>query len=232
MSCLLIRTTCSGLRLVVCLCMCATDHNGLKYKDLCDISIYIKNNPYILVYDGLKYKNLYNIVTNHNTVLKVSSIHKRECRRAVCARHTRDATNRNSLAPPQPSVELLQWAHSTVRSRTEGEAVFARWFDGQGQVSETHTFESLWQEAGRIAYELRVTWELAKGDRAILCYGFGLDFFAAFLGCLRSGVLAVPVCECSELRSVILLLWFDRKRMHATRSTFKCLWCCIPGITD
>lgn len=103
-----------------------------------------------------------------------------------------------SLAPrlsPQPSVELLQWAHATVRSRAEGEAVFARWFDAQGEVSETHTFESLWQEAGRIAHELRVSWGLAKGDRAVLCYGFGLDFFAAFLGCLRAGVLAVPVCE-------------------------------------
>ncbi|CAN0431412.1 unnamed protein product, partial [Hapterophycus canaliculatus] len=53
-----------------------------------------------------------------------------------------------------------------------------------------------WAEAGRVAYELRVSWGLAKGDRAILCYGFGLDFFAAFLGCLRAGVLAVPVCEC------------------------------------
>ncbi|CAM9668895.1 unnamed protein product, partial [Laminaria digitata] len=99
----------------------------------------------------------------------------------------------------QPSVELLQWAHATVRSRAEGEAVFARWFDAQGEVSETHTFESLWQEAGRIAHELRVSWGLAKGDRAVLCYGFGLDFFAAFLGCLRAGVLAVPVYPPSPL---------------------------------
>lgn len=98
---------------------------------------------------------------------------------------------------PQPSVELLQWAEATVRGRSGGEndAVFARWFDAQGEVSETHTFASVWAEAGRIAHELRVSWGLGKGDRAILCYGFGLDFFAAFLGCLRAGVLAVPVCE-------------------------------------
>lgn len=86
----------------------------------------------------------------------------------------------------------------TVRARSgEGEAaLFARWYDAQGNVSETHTFASIWSEAGRIAHELRVSWGLAKGDRAILCYGFGLDFFAAFLGCLRAGVLAVPACEC------------------------------------
>lgn len=100
---------------------------------------------------------------------------------------------------PQPSVELLRWAEATVKGRSGGEndAVFARWFDAQGEVSETHTFASVWAEAGRIAHELRVSWGLGKGDRAILCYGFGLDFFAAFLGCLRAGVLAVPVCECA-----------------------------------
>lgn len=82
-----------------------------------------------------------------------------------------------------------------MRGRSEGEDVFARWFDAQGEVSETHTFSSLWAEGGRLAYDLRVTWGLGKGDRAVLCFGFGLDFFAAFLGCLRAGVLAVPVCE-------------------------------------
>ncbi|CAN0052205.1 unnamed protein product, partial [Ectocarpus fasciculatus] len=102
---------------------------------------------------------------------------------------------------PQPSVELLRWAEATVKGRSGGEndAVFARWFDAQGEVSETHTFASVWAEAGRIAHELRVSWGLGKGDRAILCYGFGLDFFAAFLGCLRAGVLAVPVYPPSPL---------------------------------
>lgn len=105
---------------------------------------------------------------------------------------------------PQPSVELLQWAEATVRTRSSGDgdgehdaSVFGTWFDAHGAASETHTFASLWAEAGRVAHELRVSCGLAKGDRAILCYGFGLDFFAAFLGCLRAGVLAVPVCECT-----------------------------------
>jgi acyl-CoA synthetase (AMP-forming)/AMP-acid ligase II len=40
---------------------------------------------------------------------------------------------------------------------------------------------------------LRDDWGLKKGDRAVLVYLPGLDFIAAFLGCLRAGVLAVPV---------------------------------------
>lgn len=131
-------------------------------------------------------------------------------------------------------MELLQWAHATVRSRAEGEAVFARWFDTQGQVSETHTFESLWQEAGRIAHELRVSWGLAKGDRAVLCYGFGLDFFAAFLGCLRAGVLAVPVCEYSSVLIGECRVLVRVQTQHATNtelyscSTNRVRECCYP----
>lgn len=34
---------------------------------------------------------------------------------------------------------------------------------------------------------------LSKGDRVILAFNFGLRFFVVFLGCLRAGVVAVPV---------------------------------------
>lgn len=103
-----------------------------------------------------------------------------------------------------------------MQGRPEGDRVFARWFDANGDVSETHTFDSLWTEAGRIAHDLRVTWGLSKGDRAVLCYGFGLDFFAAFLGCLRAGVLAVPVCES---RHVLLC----RPRVRGSYMFFFCV---------
>lgn len=93
-----------------------------------------------------------------------------------------------------PTVEILKWIANTVQQRQAGD-VFAQWFDAKGRAWETFTFGAIWEESGRIAHDLRVTWGLSKGDRAILCYGFGLDFFAAFLGCLRAGILAVPVCE-------------------------------------
>lgn len=36
--------------------------------------------------------------------------------------------------------------------------------------------------------------KLAKGDRVLLCYPPGLDFFVAFWACLALGLVAVPVC--------------------------------------
>ena len=104
----------------------------------------------------------------------------------------------------QPTVELLRWAEATVREHSDSEQVFAKWFDSRGEVCQTHTFESIWAEAGEIAHDLRVKWGLSKGDRAILCYSFGLDFLAAFLGCLRAGVLAVPVCELTRARLSVM----------------------------
>ena len=71
--------------------------------------------------------------------------------------------------------------------------VFATWFDESGKATNTYTFSELWAEAGFIAHFLRNTLKLNKGDRVILCYNFGLQFFAAFLGCLRAGVTAVLV---------------------------------------
>lgn len=44
-----------------------------------------------------------------------------------------------------------------------------------------------------MSHQLRVQWGLNKGDRAILAFNFGLRFFVVFLGCLRAGVVAVPV---------------------------------------
>ena len=71
--------------------------------------------------------------------------------------------------------------------------VFATWFDESGRATNTYTFSELWSEAGFIAHFLRDTLKLNMGDRVILCYNFGLQFFAAFLGCLRAGVTAVLV---------------------------------------
>ncbi|CAN0549176.1 unnamed protein product, partial [Ectocarpus sp. 12 AP-2014] len=55
------------------------------------------------------------------------------------------------------------------------------------------TFHGVWVASGEIAHLLRVEWGLSKGDRVVLAFDFGLRFFVVFLGCLRAGIIAVPV---------------------------------------
>ena len=90
------------------------------------------------------------------------------------------------------STLLLHQIQATVDKK--GNEVFASWYGGRnGKCTSSATFKGLWEEAGVIAYHLRHVWKLQKGDRVVLCYNFGLHFFASFLGCLRAGVVAVLV---------------------------------------
>lgn len=58
--------------------------------------------------------------------------------------------------------------------------------DGVGEF----TFAELDRRARMIAARLQL--ELSPGDRALLVYPAGLEFIAAFFGCLYAGVVAVP----------------------------------------
>ena len=49
-----------------------------------------------------------------------------------------------------------------------------------------YTSNEIWEEARAFAHNLRIAHKLKKGDRVILCYNFGLQLFAAFLGDLRA----------------------------------------------
>ncbi len=61
--------------------------------------------------------------------------------------------------------------------------------DGE-TAGESLTYGELHARAARIAAELAVS--VAPGERALLLYPPGLDFIAAFFGCLYAGVVAVP----------------------------------------
>lgn len=87
--------------------------------------------------------------------------------------------------------DFLQLLQQTVERK--GNSIFATWYDKHGKPQNKYTFSELWNEAGYIAHDLISNHHLTKGDRVILCYGFGLQFFAAFLGCLRAGVVAVLI---------------------------------------
>jgi amino acid adenylation domain-containing protein len=75
-----------------------------------------------------------------------------------------------------------------AREQPEREAFI---FLGDGEEEGARlTWAELEDRARAIALELRAS--LAPGDRALLLYPPGLEFIAAFFGCLYAGVVAVP----------------------------------------
>jgi len=62
------------------------------------------------------------------------------------------------------------------------------------------TYAQLDRQARSIAATLQVHREV--GDRALLLYQPGLDYIAAFMGCLYAGVIAVPAYPPSSSRSI------------------------------
>ncbi|CAB9527913.1 Putative fatty-acid--CoA ligase FadD21 [Seminavis robusta] len=93
--------------------------------------------------------------------------------------------------PRDDGKPFLEMARDVVEAKRE--ELFATWYDQKGKATNDHTFGSLWDEAGLIAYYLRNHWDVRKGHKVVLVYTPGLHFFAAFLGCLRCGVTAVLV---------------------------------------
>jgi len=81
-------------------------------------------------------------------------------------------------------IDLLAQQAADCRDHT----AFVFLDDREGQVEMT--FGELERRARVIAARLQL--ELRPGDRALLVYPPGLDFIAAFFGCLYAGVVAVP----------------------------------------
>lgn len=91
----------------------------------------------------------------------------------------------------EQDVPFLDLLRKVVSEKIHEE--FVTWHNDKGVASDSRTFGELWDEAGVISYYLRKKWKVEKGQRVVLCYDFGLHFFAVFLGCLRAGVIAVLV---------------------------------------
>jgi acyl-CoA synthetase (AMP-forming)/AMP-acid ligase II len=73
------------------------------------------------------------------------------------------------------------------------ETVLFTFVDEKGRDHETLTVSELAAAADGIARSLR-SWDVVRGERAVLVYPPSLDFVKAFLGCLAAGVIPVPVC--------------------------------------
>ena len=90
-----------------------------------------------------------------------------------------------SFFGPANLIELLQH-----RALHQGDDIGFRFLvDGESQVTEW-TYSDLDRKARAIASSLQSMG--LEGERALLLYPSGLDFIAAFFGCLYAGVTAVP----------------------------------------
>ena len=101
---------------------------------------------------------------------------------------------RNSIRPPFPKtgfgpitlIDLLRWRASHQPKRV------AYTFLEDGEAAEHFVdYEELDRQARTIAARLQ-TLKITVGERALLFYPPGLEYVAAFLGCLYAGVVAVP----------------------------------------
>jgi phthiocerol/phenolphthiocerol synthesis type-I polyketide synthase C len=91
-----------------------------------------------------------------------------------------------------------------VRAAEQGSRVAFR-FLADGETEESHlTYRELDERARSIAALLAAY--SAAGERALLYYAAGLDFIAAFCGCLYAGVVAVPVFPARLPRHIPRLL--------------------------
>src|ERR1700735_3536507 len=67
------------------------------------------------------------------------------------------------------------------------------YLDLNGNPIETHTYASFLRRAQAIAGHLRKEGCFAAGDRVLLAYPPGLEMICAFFGCVRAGLIPVPV---------------------------------------
>ena len=96
-----------------------------------------------------------------------------------------------TAAPYESGLSFCQHLRAVVEAK--GDAVFGIWLDANGEEAHRFTFQDVFDRSGAIAHHLRHDWGCERGERVLLCYAPGFEFFTAFVGCLRAGVVAVPV---------------------------------------
>jgi acyl-CoA synthetase (AMP-forming)/AMP-acid ligase II len=132
----------------------------------------------------------------------IASALKDSFRRRSSVSKSGGTNNNNNSNKHRHSIAFL---HALERIATQKRDVFFalyfhlpagyRFFQEQPPANPdtTHevTFGELWDAAGVIAYHLRHVWNLQKGQRVLLTYGYGPSSLSALLGCWRAGIVAI-----------------------------------------
>ncbi|KAK1621122.1 hypothetical protein QYE76_026639 [Lolium multiflorum] len=95
--------------------------------------------------------------------------------------------------PDLPSLDgyLEYWGIHRV---TKKKAIYT-WINEEGKIMNRRTYQELHENASHIAHKLLTSTKpvIKPGDRIILVHLPGLEFIDAFFGCIRAGVIPVPV---------------------------------------
>ncbi|CAD6263388.1 unnamed protein product [Miscanthus lutarioriparius] len=95
--------------------------------------------------------------------------------------------------PHLPSLDgyLQYWG----THRVTAEKVIYTWINEEGKIVNRRTYQELHDNASYIAYRLLTSTKpiIKPGDRVLLIHLPGLEFVDAFFGCIRAGVIPVPV---------------------------------------
>lgn len=68
------------------------------------------------------------------------------------------------------------------------------WLNDKGEEEQRISYRLLLDRTRALARVLVQDLNLKRGDRVVLCYPPGVEFFIAFWACLGTGVVAVPIC--------------------------------------
>ncbi|CAD7702451.1 unnamed protein product [Ostreobium quekettii] len=101
---------------------------------------------------------------------------------------------------------------------TQPDKLAVAWIDEKGVECGRLSYRELFDAAARVASGLLGSQVAASpGDRVLLVFPPGLDFLAAFVGCLLAGVVSVPVYPPNPKK-----LSTDLKRLCAIKSASSC----------
>lgn len=145
-----------------------------------------------------------------------------------------------------PRISKTGGAPATITEMVEqrmrlqpGKPALSFLVDGESEI-RTWTYADLGRETLRIGGRLAL--ERIRGERVVLLFEPGLDYIAAFLGCLAAGAVAVPAYPPSSKRfaeRILGIIADCRPRIILTTralaetyrqrlgSTFGCEWLCI-----
>jgi len=80
-----------------------------------------------------------------------------------------------------------------LHRREQPMKLFLSWLDESGLIRERFTYKDFYNACKRVGYRLRNIKNVDIGDRVLLVFQPGLNFYVTFLGCMMCGAVPVPI---------------------------------------